>query len=410
MRVLACVKVREATSKDMHSPVCFASLVLVVLTAGLFERAHGETDQTSGTIRKIEDTIIYKDDRFYSAFPSIIRRPNGELLVAFRRAPERRSLGETHTTHTDPNSYLVLVRSRDEGKSWSPTPELIYANPFGGSQDPCMTQLRDGSIVCASYGWALLDSKAAKKLPNIYCHGDFAFLGGYMVRSVDGGHTWQGPIVPPSTPGEKVFTPFGQPVPAYNRGAMCEGSNGRLYWVAASNPDRASSRTATHLFVSSDRGSTWKYSCPVASDEKIHFNETSLYETPKGDLIAFMRTADFDDHTTIARSSDHGKSFQPWQDAKFQGHPHYALRLPDKRVLLVYGYRHPPFGVRARVLDPECVNFDSAPELILRSDGGNGDLGYPWATLLSKDSILVVYYFNLSDGTRHIAATRLGLK
>ena len=32
------------------------------------------------------------------------------------------------------------------------------------------------------------------------------------------------------------------------------------------------------------------------------FNETSLYETPKGTLVAFMRTANFDDHTTIARS------------------------------------------------------------------------------------------------------------
>jgi len=82
-----------------------------------------------------------------------------------------------------------------------------------------------------------------------------------------------------------------------------------------------------------------------------------LFETcKKGDLVAFMRTADLDDHTAVARSTDHGKSFQPWQDTGFQGHPHYALRLPDKRVLLVYGYRHPPFGVRARILDPECTN------------------------------------------------------
>ena len=139
------------------------------------------------------------------------------------------------------------------------------------------------------------------------------------------------------------------------------------------------------------------------------FNETSLYETPKGDLVAFMRTADFDDHTAVARSMDHGKSFQPWQDAGFQGHPHYALRLPDQRVLLVYGYRHPPFGIRARVLDAECTNLASAPEIVLRDDGGNGDLGYPWATLLSKHRALVVYYFNSANGTRHIAGTLLAI-
>ncbi len=147
-----------------------------------------------------------------------------------------------------------------------------------------------------------------------------------------------------------------------------------------------------------------------ATDEKIHFNESSLYETPKGDLVAFMRTEDFNDHTAVARSTDHGKSFHRWEDSGFQGHPHYALRLPDKRVLLVYGYRHAPFGVRARVLDPECTNFASAEEIVLRDDGGNGDLGYPWAVMLSKNRALVVYYFNQGDGTRYIAGTVLAIE
>lgn len=138
----------------------------------------------------------------------------------------------------------------------------------------------------------------------------------------------------------------------------------------------------------------------------MEFNETSLYETPKGDLLAFVRTEGFNDHTVLARSSDHGRSFQ-WQDAGFQGHPHHAIRLPDKRVLLVYGYRHVPYGVRARVLDSECTNPASAEEIILRDDGGNGDLGYSWATMASKNRALVVYYFNRADGPRHIAGTFL---
>jgi hypothetical protein len=118
-----------------------------------------------------------------------------------------------------------------------------------------------------------------------------------------------------------------------------------------------------------------------------------------------MRTENFNDHTAIARSTNHGQSFQPWQDAGFMGHPHYALALPNGQVLLVYGYRHPPFGVRARVLDPECSDISSSHETVLREDGGNGDLGYPWAALLSKHKALVVYYFNLANGTRHIAGT-----
>jgi sialidase-1 len=372
-------------------------------------RAEPAPDAAAAGVRKLEDLVIYRDDKFYSSFPSIVRRPDGELLVAFRRAPERRVLGERATSHTDPNSYLMLVRSHDSGKTWSQTPELIYANPFGGSQDPCMVQLRDGTIVCSSYGWALLQADAAAKLKQAFRHGAFAFLGGYLVRSRDGGHSWQGPIIPPPTPGETVFDPFGKPVPAYNRGAMCEGKDGRLYWVVTSKTSTSPGAQGTHLFISSDKGSTWTYSCAVAGDAKVTFNETSLFETPKGDLVAFMRTADFDDHTAVARSIDRGKSFQPWQDAGFQGHPHYALRLPDQRVLLVYGYRHAPFGIRARVLDAECNNPASAPEIVLRDDGGNGDLGYPWATLLSKERALVVYYFNAANGTRHIAGTILAI-
>jgi hypothetical protein len=157
--------------------------------------------------------------------------------------------------------------------------------------------------------------------------------------------------------------------------------------------------------VSEDKGSTWRYSCPVAQDPKITFNETSVYETPKGDLVAFMRTGGMDDHLCIARSTDHGKSFKQWEDMGFQGHPFFAMRLPDGRALLVYGYRHPPFGIRARVLNAECSNIATAPEVILRDDGGNFDLGYPWATMISEKRALIVYYFNRADGPRTIAGT-----
>lgn len=359
---------------------------------------------------KEKDVVIYKDDRFFSAFPSVVCRKDGDLLVAFRRAPERRYFGEEGSNHTDPNSYLVLVRSKDNGVTWSAEPELIFAHPFGGSQDPCMTQLRDGTIVCSSYGWALLRGKAAEKFPETLRHGDFMFMGGYLVRSTDSGQTWKGPIIPPPVPMSKTISVFREPCPAYNRGAMCEGRDGILYWAVASQAQLQPRRSEVHLMASKDGGLTWEYRCPVAQDEKASFNETSLYETKGGDLIAFMRTADFDDHTAIARSKDGGKSFEQWKDAGFQGHPHCATTLADGRVLLVYGYRHEPFGVRARVLDAECTNADTAKEMVLRDDGGSGDLGYPWVTPMADGRYLVVYYFNQTGGTRYIAGTVLSMK
>lgn len=376
-----------------------AWLTLIVLACAQLANA-----EASG-LKKIKDIIIYKDPSYYSTFPSIVQRPDGELICAFRRAPSRNALwGAPGYTHTDTNSYLVLVRSKDHGETWTKDPELIFAHPLGGSQDPCMVQLKDGSIVCTSYGWALVPEQGVEKLKTTGHHGAYYFLGGYIVRSDDCAKTWIGPFVPIPIPGNTATDALGKPCPAFNRGAMCQGRDGRLYWAVAGR-DCASGPTQVHLMVSSDRGETWTYSCPIAKDPKITFNETSMIETKKGDLVAFIRTADYDDHLVVARSTDGGKSFEKWQDGGVIGHPYYATHLKDGRILLVYGYRHEPFGIRARILDAECSNIATAPETILRTDGGSGDIGYPWAVQLPDGKVLVVYYFNLENGTRHIAGT-----
>jgi hypothetical protein len=273
-----------------------------------------------------------------------------------------------------------------------------------------MVQLQDGTLLCTSYGWARLQPAAIARLKQPVARaGDFVFLGGFLLRSADGGDTWQGPIIPPPCQGEINYDIFGKLIPAYNRGAMCEGKDGRLYWVVASGTTNATDHSAVHLLVSPDHGNTWNYSAIVASDPKITFNETSIYETPKGDLVAFIRTEKHNDQTVLARSTDGGKTFQ-WQEPGFQGHPHHALRLPDNRALLSYGYRHKPFGIRARILNPECTNAKEAEEIVLRDDGGNGDLGYTWSTMVSENRALVVYYLNRGDGPRQIAGTFLEIK
>lgn len=369
----------------------------------------GAAAESKAVARKVQDLVIYEDPKFYAAFPSVVRRPDGELLVAFRRAPARRALGEERESHVDPNSYLVMVRSNNGGASWTREPDLIYAHAFGGSQDPCLLALRDGTLLCASYGWAFLRPDAVARLQKPYFQNKdgVVFLGGYLVRSADGGNTWGGPIYPPNVPAEINFDPYGKALPAYNRGALVEGRDGRIFWVVAATDSATPKKTSNHLLISEDQGTTWRYSAPVALDPKVTFNEASIYETPRGDLVAFLRTAGFNDHACIARSTDGGKTFQPWQDMGFQGHPLQALRLADNRVLLVYGYRHKPFGIRARILNPECTDFTTAAEFVIRDDGGTTDLGYPWSVQLDGNRVLVVYYFNQADGPRHIAGSIL---
>ncbi|WP_152266421.1 sialidase family protein [Agriterribacter humi] len=359
-------------------------------------------------VKKIKDVLIYKDSAYYNSFPSIVKKPDGELLLAFRRAPNRMIFGEKGNNHTDHNSYLVSVRSTD-GENWTTSPELIYAHAFGGSQDPCLLQLKDGTLLCASYGWQAVrpDGVPNLKQPYFGTSGGYIFLGGYLVRSGNGGKTWQGPYYPPNIKAERNYNAYGVKVPAYNRGALYEAKDGRVLWIVAAHD--GVNKTSNYLITSKDKGLTWEYTGEVAKDPKISFNEASVYETPKGDIVGFLRTAGYDDQAVIARSKDGGKTFK-WESMGFQGHPMNALRLPDNRVLITYGYRHKPFGIRARILNAECTDFKTAPEVVLREDGGNGDIGYTWPVQLSEDRVLVVYYYNNENGLRYIAGTILEIK
>jgi hypothetical protein len=345
---------------------------------------------------------VYSDTAFYSAFPSVVKLKNGDLMVAFRRAPNRIIFGEKGNNHVDHNSYLVSVKSKD-GTTWMKDPELIYAHPFGGSQDPCLLQLKDGTLICTSYGWQAVRQSGIPNLKQPYFEtAGYFFLGGYVVRSVDGGKTWKGPYYPPHVKAERNFNPYGVEVPAYNRGALYEAKDGRILWIVAATDSIR--KTSNYLLISKDKGITWEYSGDVAKDAKVSFNEASVYETPKGDIIGFLRTANYDDQAVIACSKDGGKTFS-WESMGFQGHPLTATRLPDNRVLLVYGYRHKPYGIRARILNAECTDWKTSKEFVLRDDGGSTDIGYPWSVVLSNNKVLVVYYFNKDNGVRHIAGT-----
>lgn len=385
------------------------SLLILILATTSFCSSKEAAESSAENMKwvKTKDIVIYEDFQFYSSFPSVVKSDNNDFIVAFRRAPDRRIFSERGNSHVDPNSYLMMARSAD-GESWSKDPKLIYSHPLGGSQDPCLLKLKDGTLLCTSYVWTFVrpDGVENLKRPVMNIGGGVVFMGGYLVRSKDDGNNWSEPIYPPHIDEDIYLNVLGEPLPAYNRGALYEGENGRIYWVVAVNDSLPINKTSNHLIVSDDKGLTWGYSGLVATDDNASFNEASIYETPKGDLVAFLRTANMDDQACISRSTDGGRTFK-WEKMGFQGHPLNAIRLPDERVLLTYGYRHAPFGIRARILNPECTDFATAPEIVLRNDGSNGDIGYTWPVMLDDKRVLVVYYFNRDNGIRYIAGTIL---
>jgi sialidase-1 len=359
-------------------------------------------------ISKIKDIIIYRNADFHCAFPSIIRTSNGNYLLAFRKAPNRIKLGEDRNYHVDANSYLYMIRSKD-GIIWNNNDELLYANPLGGSQDPCLLQLRNGDIFLSSYLWSFSKPEIILKMKKpITVKSDyFVLMGGYCLKSTNEGKNWSKHYPPLSISSETRYNSFGKKLPSFNRGSLYENKAGNIFWVVASQDQEDPQKKSAHLICSKDSGLTWEYMCVVAEDKSVSFNETSIIETPAGNIVAFMRTNYFEGHACIARSINGGLSFQDWRDMGFTGYPLHALQLKDGKVLLTYGYRNKPYGIRARILNAECTNYETAPEIIIRDDGASDDLGYPWSIELDSNNILVIYYFDDKNNIPFIAGTIL---
>jgi hypothetical protein len=86
------------------------------------------------------------------------------------------------------------------------------------------------------------------------------------------------------------------------------------------------------------------------------------------------------------------------------GNPPSLVRMRDGRLVITYGYRSQPFGIRACVSGDEGLTWGE--ETILRDDGGCWDLGYPRSVERPDGRIVTVYYFNdHPDQERYIAGT-----
>src|SRR5690606_19465325 len=90
------------------------------------------------------------------------------------------------------------------------------------------------------------------------------------------------------------------------------------------------------------------------------------------------------------------------------GAPGSLVAMADGRLVVVYGYRLPPYGIRAVVSEDGGRSW--GPEIVVRDARGSWDLGYPNAVEAAPGRSGVIYYFTERDdtvqadgGVRHIA-------
>lgn len=111
--------------------------------------------------------------------------------------------------------------------------------------------------------------------------------------------------------------------------------------------------------------------------------------------------------TEIYFSDDHGRTWDFLSRVNDFGAPGSLVVMKDGRLVMVYGYRLPPQGIRAKVSEDGGATWGR--ELIVRDDGGSWDLGYPNAWETDDGKIGALYYFNskhdpvqVNGGVRHI--------
>lgn len=353
-----------------------------------------------GSLKKIKDFVIYKDDQ-YNTFPSAAKLHNGDVIVGFRSAPDwQHVFGKV--THVDPSSIAVFVRSKDYGATWDPKPSLIHRDYFLGIQDPCLNVLNDGTLFCTFFTWKVYPKSDVEPKPldfNIYDRWIGRNGGVYSIRSADGGQSWDEPI----------------PIPNYCngvRGNIVELDDGSILLpMYGSNDDPSRSVIA----VTKDRGHTWEMRSIIASSEDILFQEPNIYKTESGKIVAFLRTRKIRNYSSeelrsplyTCESYDNGKTWvNLTEHPVYSPSPFQAIRLKSGNVLLTYGCRIRPYGIHAMILDSECSNIGDAVPTVIRDDGPGTDLGYTSAVQMDNGDILIAYYYYDEErGVRYIAGT-----
>jgi BNR repeat-like domain len=146
----------------------------------------------------------------------------------------------------------------------------------------------------------------------------------------------------------------------------------------------------------SDGGATWhfvSFVTPEPDDNDYAIMPASVRLDSKTILTAVRYRKFIETYL----SKDDGKNWErvgrPAPDTG--GNPPSLVKLRDRRLALVYGYRVAPFGLRARISTDQGSTWGD--EIVLREDGGTWDLGYPRSVQRKDGKMVTVYYYNTKE-------------
>ncbi len=319
----------------------------------------------------------------YFAWPTVARLQDGRLAMVASGFRLR---------HICPFGKVVMCLSDDEGKTWS-RPAIIMDTPLD-DRDAGILPFGEKSLLITSFNNTKETQRAFSEhgyweTPghgHPYIDGyldaldgeaaETAYLGSTMIFSHDGGKTF-GEILrsPVTSPHGPTLTPDGEILYV-----------GRYF----GEPDAPDRHLAAYK-VSTD-GHFEKLG-EIEDVPGLDSHEPHAVVLADGRIIVHIRVQGNGYFTVYqSESSDGGRTFtRPHQLLPDQGgSPAHLLILRDGTLLSTYGYREPPYGIKAMISRDGGRTWDTGHDLYV--NGAHHDLGYPASVELESGDILTVFY------------------
>jgi BNR repeat-like domain len=350
--------------------------------------------------------VLFAHRHLYTSHPHCVRLSGQELLVVVSQSVRR---DVVHHPLSDPCFRNMLIRSADGGQTW----DGLRAAPgyeWSGVECAGLTSLDGQSVLMSQwqFRWYTPEAGAVATDEFLTSPESSAYFGSaaspgecwtrgggtaYVHRSADGGRTWPETVAIDTAPYSG----------GYGIRSAARLADGQLVLPLSDVPDYK----IVFVVRSTDDGRSWGAPIEAARVPGKSFEEPAVAVLPDQTLLMVMRESTAD-RLYSTRSVDGGMTWAPVTDTGIAGCPPHLLTLPDGRLLCTYGYRHFPFQVRAAVSADGGMTWGDQL-LVIATDLGSRDMGYPSTVLLDGGCLLCVYYGQLFDGTPAILATRFEL-
>ena len=368
---------------------------LVFLSVSSFAQQGGNVSSQKPATklpRTARNVIVYRQPGRYGGWPANhgIWSWGNEILVGFEAGYFKESK-DRHSIDWDRPAEHLLARSMDGGETWTVEQHPDLLPPNGTKVAGVLTEPGGKPAVDCPGGINFLK-------PNFALTARMSDKDGGPSRfyySMNRGKSWKGPYKIPN---------FGQKGTAARTDYIVYGKHNLALFITVPKSNGKEGRVM--VVRTTDGAKTWHFVSSIgpepAGDDYV-IMPSSVRLSPKSVLTAIRHPHWIE----LWRSDDNLKTWhfvsRPAPDTGI-GNPPSMIRLHDGRIAITYGYRSRPYQIRARLSSDDGQTW--GPEIIVRSNAGAWDIGYPRTVQRPDGKIVTVYYWNdAPDQERYIGAT-----